>query len=110
MTHITDKNRGPGHFTEYGTMAALERISQRPTGEQWREHLRKHAAKADGDRQHSLAHELAEIDRLASYANLRNGGNMPKHDHALNAAAVIVVLCAAVSLAGMAWAIWTWWM
>ena len=93
MTHITDPNKGPGYYST--------------PRDQW---IADECAKADGDRQHSLAHELADIDRLASYANLRNGGNMPRPDYALNAAAVIVVICAAVSLAGMAWAIWTWWM
>jgi hypothetical protein len=108
MTHITDLNKGPGHFTAHGTMAALERISQRPTGEQWREHLRKHAAKADGDRQHRLAHELADVDRLAIYANPRDGGMMPEPDRGGNAA-MIVVLCAAVSLPGI-WFALQWWL
>jgi hypothetical protein len=92
MTRLADLTRKPGYYSN--------------PHDQW---IAKEIAKANGDTQHQLAQDLAAINRLASYANLRDGGNMPRPDYASNIGA-IVLYCALVALPGIIWAIWEWWL
>jgi hypothetical protein len=92
MTHLADQNKGPGFFR---------------SGDQW---IAEERAKANGDTQHQLAQDLAAINRLAGYANLRDGGNMPRPDRSGNAAAIIVLSAVAMAVGSIGYAIWEWWL